>query len=120
MTYRTVDLETTGLPVEGIPSGIMEVGYCDMRFDIIKPPVSFLVDCGIPVSIEARAVHHISDEMVAGEIKPDEACKLLADGEHEYLVAHNIDHEKHYVSPAIRASDNLDRKWICTYKTAVR
>lgn len=120
MTYRVLDLETTGLPVEGEASGIMEVGFCDMRFDIIKPPVSFLVDCGIPVSIGARATHHISDEMVAGEVKPDEACRIIADGDHEYLCAHNVDHEKSYVAPGVRQSDNLDRKWVCTYKTALR
>lgn len=91
-----------------------------MRFDIIKPPVSFLVDCGIPVSIGARATHHISDEMVAGEVKPDEACRIIADGDHEYLCAHNVDHEKSYVAPGTRQSDNLDRKWVCTYKTALR
>jgi exodeoxyribonuclease X len=120
VTYRVLDLETTGLPVEGEASGIMEVGFCDMRFDIIKPPVSFLVDCGIPVSIGARATHHISDEMVAGEVKPDEACRIIADGDHEYLCAHNVDHEKAYVAPGVRQSDNLDRKWVCTYKTALR
>lgn len=119
MTYRCVDLETTGLPEDG-PSGMMEVGFCDVRFDIIKPPVWFLVDCGIPVSISARAVHHISDEMVAGEIKPDEACALLSQGEHQYLVAHNIDHEKEYIGAGVRQSDGVNRQWLCTYKSGLR
>jgi exodeoxyribonuclease X len=120
MTYRCVDLETTGLPSDEEPSGIVEIGWCDMRFDIIHAPKSVLVDCGIPVTIEARAVHHISDEMVAGELKPGAACMLLADGNHEYLCAHNIDHEKHYVGPGVVAATGEERKWVCTYKTALR
>lgn len=119
MTYRCVDAETTGLPKEDEPSGIMQLAWVDMRFDIIKPPQSVFVDCGIPVSIEARAVHHISDEMVAGEIKPDQACMLLGKGDHEYLCAHNVDHEKHYVAPGVTPA-GVDRRWLCTYKSALR
>jgi exodeoxyribonuclease X len=121
MSYRAIDLETTGLPKDnGEPTGIMQVGWCDMRFNIIKPPHGFFVDSGVPVEIEARAIHHISDEMVAGEIKPDEATTLLARGEHEYTVAHNIEHEKHYISPGVVALTGEPRQWICTYKTALR
>lgn len=122
--FRTVDLETTGLPSEdgtGPATGIMEIGWCDFtEGESIERPHSLLVDCGIPVSIEARAVHHISDDMVAGELNPTEACSLLAAGEHAYLVAHNVDHEKKYIGPGVRQSDQLERKWICTYKTALR
>lgn len=125
MTYRCVDLETTGLPKEDEPSGIMEAGWVDMRFNIIRPPKSVLCDCGIPVTIEARAIHHISDEMVAGELKPDQVTKMLAEGEHTHVVAHNIDHEKNYIGPGVRPSEteggNAEpREWICTYKTALR
>jgi exodeoxyribonuclease X len=120
VTYRCLDAETTGLPSDETPSGVMELGWCDMRFDIIKPPVSVLVDCGIPVSIEARAVHHISDEMVAGELTPDEAMKLVTDGPHEYVCAHNIDHEKKYVGTGFLPGTQEQRKWLCTYKTALR
>jgi exodeoxyribonuclease X len=112
--YRALDFETTGLPVEGgEPTGMMEAGWCDMRFDIIRPPQGVLVDCGLPVSIEARAVHHISDAMVAGSMRPDEVCRLLVDGPHEYHAAHNIDHEQKYFGGG-------DKKWLCTYKTALR
>lgn len=121
MTYRCIDFETTGLPVDGgEPTGIMEAGWCDMRFDIIKPPEGVLVNCGIPCSIPARAVHHISDAMVAEAIRPDEACRMIAEGRHEYLCAHNIDHEKHYVGPGVIEETSEERKWLCTYKTALR
>lgn len=113
MSYRSIDLETTGLKEDAPQQGIMEIGWTDMRFDIIKPPQSALVDCGIPVSIQARAIHHISDEMCAGEITPDQACLQLMGGEFEYFCAHNIDHEKQFFGGG-------DHKWLCTYKTALR
>lgn len=124
MRFRTVDLETTGLPSDdgGPPTGIMELAWCDYVVgEPIGKPVSMLVDCGIPVTIEARAIHHISDEMVAGELKPDEAVPKLAAGDHAYLVAHNVDHEKRYVGTGFKpgSTDEL-RDWICTYKPALR
>lgn len=119
MTYRCIDVETTGLPADDVVTGLMEIGWCDLRFGIIHPPQSVLVDSGIPVSIEARAVHHISDEMVAGEIKPDEACKILATGNHEYTCAHNVDFEKNFIG-AGTLPNGEERKWVCTYKTALR
>lgn len=127
MTYRCVDAETTGLPEDGVPSGIMELGWTDLRFGIIKPPVSVLVDCGIPVTVGARAVHHISDEMVAGEIGPSQAIAMFADGLHEYVCAHNVDHEKKYMgtgfNPAAEEHPETGRplrQWLCTYKGALR
>jgi exodeoxyribonuclease X len=45
---------------------------------------------------------------------------MLADGRHEYLVAHNIDHEKAYVGPGVHPETGEERKWLCTYKTALR
>lgn len=125
MKFRCCDVEATGLPSEdetGPATGLMEIGWCDL---VPEEPIdrhhSVLVDCGIPVSIRARATHHISDEMVLGELKPDEACSLLADGDHQYLVAHNVDHEKHYIGPGVMTIDaSKERKWICTYKTALR
>lgn len=124
MKFRCCDVETTGLPSDdgtGPATGLMEIGWCDLvDEEPIGRPHAVLVDSGIPCSIGARATHHISDEAVAGELKPDEACMALADGNHEYLVAHNVDHEKHYVAPGVRQSDGFERKWICTYKTALR
>lgn len=122
MTYRATDLETTGLPEDGEPVGIMEAGWCDMKNFIIKPPVSVLVDCGIPCSIGARAIHHISDEMCAGELRPDQAVAMIASGEHAYVVEHNVDHEKHHIGPGINPNSEggTERQWICTYKSALR
>lgn len=123
MTYRAVDIETTGLPSDkddGEPSGMMEISWFDLHDGIITPGKVMFVDSGIPVTIGARAVHHISDEMVAGEIDPSAACALLAQGDHIFLCAHNIDHEKHYVGPGIATGTDIERSWICTYKCGLR
>lgn len=118
MTYRCIDFETTGLgDKDGERAGLMEVGWCDMRFGVVHDPESSLVDCGMPVSVEARAVHHISDAMVAGAINPTEACALLMDGEScggvDYFAAHNVDFEKKFFSGG-------EVPWICSYKCALR
>jgi exodeoxyribonuclease X len=114
MKIRCVDLETTGFKIQdGPPQGIMEIGYVDMVDMVISPPKGALVDCGIPVSVEARAVHHISDEMCAGELRPEDACRELMEGDHEFFCAHHTDHEKQYFGGG-------ERKWLCTYKIALR
>jgi exodeoxyribonuclease X len=109
-----VDLETTGLH-DDVPTGIVEAGWCDVRYDIIHDPLSYLVNCEIPVSIGARAVHHISDAMVAGAIAPDQAAARMMDGmtEDDFFCAHNIDHERKYFGGGALP-------WICTYKTSLR
>lgn len=125
MKFRAVDAETTGLPSdeEGAPpSGMMELGWCDyVPGKPIGKPESVLIDCGIPVSIEARAVHHISDEMVAGELSPTEACRILTDADFDYMCAHNVDHEKHYIGTGFKPGGPEElRPWLCTYKPTLR
>jgi exodeoxyribonuclease X len=123
MTYRICDIESTGLPSdkEGEPTGMMEIAWVDLSADgVITPPIAMLVDSGIPCSIPALAVHHITDEMVAGEINPSEACALLANGDHIFICAHNIDFEQKFVGPGIAPGTDIERKWICTYKCAMR
>ena len=124
MTYRSFDLETTGLPSDeegAAPTGIMQIGWTDYTpGEPIGEPTAHFVNCGIKCSIEARAVHHITDRQVEGGISPSEACALLAGGRHEALCAHNIDHEKHYVGPGINPETDEERAWLCTYKTALR
>lgn len=114
MIIRAVDLETTGLKTEQEPKqGIMQIGFTDLDGETIGVPTSAFVDCGIPVSIEARAVHHISDETCAGELTPDQATMMLMEGPHQYFAAHNVDHEKEFFGGG-------ERPWFCTYKTALR
>lgn len=113
MILQCIDVESTGIPAEGEVHGIMEVGRCQVEDGQISRPESKLVDCGIPVTIGARATHHISDEMVAGEIDPTRACMWLMEGEREYFVAHNTDFDKKFFGGG-------EVPWICSYKTALR
>jgi len=120
MKIRCIDVETTGVPSDTERGHrLVEVGWTDLTDGEMKIGEegryfnSELVDPGIPIPVIARAVHHISDDDVEGCINPTEACVMLADGDHEYICAHNIDFEKQFVGAG-------DRKWICTYKTALR
>jgi exodeoxyribonuclease X len=112
MTFRCIDFETTGLPEDGAVTGIMQYGYCDMRNFIIHPPVSNFVNCGIPTSVGARAVHHISDADCADAMTPDRAFLKLMEDAPEYFAAHNVDHEQKYFMGT--------GQWVCTYKTSLR
>lgn len=114
MKVRALDIESTGFKTDENPrQGIMEIGYADLDGDVISPAQGNLVDCCIPVSIGARATHHISDDMCAGEMKPAEACAILMAGDHEYFAAHNADFDKQFFGGG-------ERKWLCSYKIALR
>jgi exodeoxyribonuclease X len=136
MLIRCIDLETTGLPPDDPrdpnPHGIMEIGWCDFDHATrrIAPPAGELVNPGRAVTIEARAVHHISDADVEGAIGPSLACLILmgakprplfpdgsgstaTEGVPDYFCAHNIDHEKKFFGGG-------EIPWLCTYKSALR
>lgn len=111
---RVVDFETTGMP-EDDGAAICEIGWCDVDLDraSILPPESVLVDPGIKMPAQAQAVHHISDEDLAGAIPCDVGLHKLTIGEPEYFVAHNAKFEQAFFAGA-------GIPWICTYKVALR
>lgn len=113
MIIRCIDFETTGLMTDEEVHAIMEIGYVDLADKRMSRPIGELVNPGRPTSIEARAVHHISDDDVAGAISPTEACLILMEGPHQFFCAHNIDFERKFFGGG-------ERQWICTYKTALR
>lgn len=123
MIIRCVDFETTGEPSEDARQAICEVGWCDVTVDeqdladgmalpVLGEPCGFLVNPGRPIPPEARAVHHISDEMVFGAPSPDRACMALAEGTPAYYAAHNAAFEQQFFGSTVT--------WICTYKVALR
>ena len=113
---RVVDIETSGLP-EDEQHAICEIGWVDLDLDTgaISKPVTFLVNPGHPIPPHIRAVHHISDQMVAGAMFPDQAVKLLlkdlAPG--DVLSAHKAEFEQTFI-------DAGDRPWLCTWKISLR
>jgi exodeoxyribonuclease X len=113
---RIVDIETSGLP-EDEQHAICEMGWVDLDLETgtIGKPVTFFVNPGHSIPAHIRAVHHISDQMVAGAMMPDQAVALLLKdvGEGCYLAAHRASFEQSFI-------DAGDRQWICTWKCALR
>lgn len=113
---RCIDFETTGLPDADEPTAICQIGWCDVEIDseiTVCPPHSFLCDPGHEIPAVARAVHHISDADVGGELAPVDGLKrILIDPPH-YFVAHNAKFEQAFFNGG-------SIPWICTYKVALR
>lgn len=113
MKIRVIDFETTGTPEDEVKS-LCEVGWTDVLSDgSINGPHSFLVDPGHPIPPQTRAIHHISDEDVAGCINPYQARIKLGEGmdDDDIWAAHNAQFEQAFFGGG-------DRRWICTFKCA--
>jgi exodeoxyribonuclease X len=110
MKVRILDFETTGLPPD---ADVIEAAFVDvMDGKILGPGVSELVRPTRPISVEARAAHHLSDADVAGGIEWGEVAEgLTVDA--DIFVAHNADFEKSFFNPE-------GSRWIDTYKCALR
>lgn len=104
MIIRCIDFETTGIPTEADKHAIVEIGWCDLG---TSAPRNLLCNPGRTIPPEAKAVHHITDEMVkyaTGDVS-------VLDGADIY-VAHNADYERQFY--------RTDKPFICTYKVALR
>jgi len=123
MQIRYIDFETTGETGEDAKQALCEVGWCDIAVTEIDPTTGllqaelgpregFLVNPGRPMPPEGQAVHHISDEMVAGAPPPDRVFLELGKGFPDYLAAHGADFEQGFYKGHV--------PWICTYKVALR
>ena len=112
---RVVDVETSGLP-EDEHHDIVEMGWVDIDLASMKigNPVTFFVNPGHPIPPHIRAVHHISDRDVADAMKPEQAIALLhkGPGQQDVLAAHRATFEQAFIQ--------AERRWVCTYKCALR
>lgn len=68
--FVCLDLETTGLEAE--TDQIIEIAAVLFNFDGIINSFETLIDPGCPISAESMAIHHITDDMVAGKPKIQE------------------------------------------------
>lgn len=110
---RVVDFETTG--DDPAKDQIIEVGWYDVYADgTIGAPQQFFVKPTVPISFQARAVHHISDEDVAGGCAQGDIEFRMIEGAPRAFVAHNAKFEQSFV-PSLAA-----HPWLCTYKCALR
>ncbi|AVJ18077.1 exodeoxyribonuclease X [Serratia rhizosphaerae] len=104
MTLRIIDTETCGLD-----GGIVEVASIDLIDGQLANPMSDLVCPDRPISIDAMAIHHITEAMV--EDKPRIAVAISRYLGSDYYVAHNAAFDRG-VLPEMRG------RWICTLKLA--
>lgn len=109
---RVADTETTGFPPD---AEIVEIGWTDLRFypdgwQIEDDQRSAFVNPGRPIPAAASDVHHITDDMVAGGMDPDEARHLIATGP-DILCAHNIAFDRQFLR-------GHKLPWICTLQAA--
>jgi exodeoxyribonuclease X len=109
---RCIDIESTGDNSE--KDQIIEAGWYDIYPDgTLSAPYGFLVKPTVPISIESRAVHHITDEDLAGAISQEEARQRILENNPVAYVAHNAKFEASFM-PWVEA------QWLCTYKCALR
>jgi exodeoxyribonuclease X len=110
---RIIDLETTGLPPDAdvVEAACVDVLLSEKHLDDI-PGWSVLVKPTRPISVEARAAHHLSDAEVAGG-SPWEEVKRVLSHRKNIFCAHNADFERAFFNPE-------GSRWIDTYKCALR
>lgn len=104
MILRVIDTETCGLD-----GGVVEVASVDVVEGQIVNPMSDLVSPDRPISIEAMAIHHITEEMVEG--KPRIAKVIGRYQGSPYYVAHNAAFDRAMLP-------EMHGRWICTVKLA--
>lgn len=104
MTFRVIDTETCGLD-----GGIVEIATVDVIDGQIVQPMSDLISPDRPISTEAMAIHHITEEMVEG--KPRIAAAIGKYHGSPYYVAHNAAFDRGVLP-------EMHGEWICTLKLA--
>ena len=114
---RVIDLETTGLDLD---DEVVEIGavdldvdtgeICDVASQIIRPCKSIPAD--------ACAVHHITDDDVAGAPSWPEVWPRIFNGAQNVIAfaAHNASFESKWIGAELLREKPL----ICTYKAALR
>lgn len=114
---RMIDVETT----DGEPPDceVIEVGWVDIWFPcaggtpLLGDSFSTFVKPSRAISVEAMAVHHITEEMAAGGISQEELKDIIFRGFPDCFAAHNSKFEAALL-------DTRGLPWLCTYKSALR
>jgi len=127
VVIRVVDVESTGMAP---PAEIIETGYCDVVVTIEGDVKSFAIFKGhatlwgssAPIPIEAMAVHHITDQMIAGlPLLVSSVLKSVITCDHGqgapmFLCAHQAAFEQQWIT----GDHDGGVRWIDTYKCALR
>lgn len=118
MLIRCIDFEYTGLSTKTEKHALCEVGYTDLILRSadrpeVGQPWSMLVNPGRPMSPEAQAVHHISDDMVKDAPPTAAAFIQLMQGPPALFAAHQADGDKEFFGGG-------EVQWLCSWKAACR
>ena len=117
---RVVDVETTGLPEEGMPHdhAMIEAARCDVIFHpsgevVVSRPEAMLINPGRAIDPEASAAHHLVAADLVGAPPPAAGIAFLMSDPPDYFVAHRADFDRQFF-------DCAHIPWVCTYKAALR
>lgn len=125
--FTVIDLETSGLAP---PASVIEIGWTKLYYDTetkaveIHSPQSRLFSPVEPLTPENIAVHHLTDDMLAGyePCSEDALAEVAQDDRPQFLVAAHAAFEQQWLVPAICGRDQTGKSphWICTVKVAAR
>lgn len=120
MIIRVIDFETTGLPPD---ASVCEVAVVDLREDgLISALLNAIVKPTHPISLEAMAIHHITEEIAQDGVDWSHVQGVLIEGKNpfsekqghsDFFAAHNADFEKAFFNPE-------GSRWLDTWKIALR
>ena len=119
--HVVVDLETTGLsPRHG--HRIIEIGAVSVENGAIAEEFSTLIDAGVPIPTMVQAIHGITDEMLEGQPRPEEALPRFYDFiTGSVLVAHNAAFDIHFLRHEFaRLKMGLPHRHLCTLEMSRR
>lgn len=114
---RVIDIETTDSDLE--TSEVIEVGWVDVWFPLqggkpfMSKPFQTFVRPTKPITVEAMAIHHITNEDAANGLPQEELKALFIRDRPDCFVAHNANFERAFL-------DTDGTPWLCTYKSALR
>lgn len=124
MLIRTFDFECTGLPQEGKPTAIIQIGFTDVHVDgalikVDRKTTEFLVNPfranpSLVIETGAKATHHlIESDFDEVTMSPDQGLRMLSGepGEVDAFACHNREHDGHYFGGG-------GRPIICTLRVA--
>lgn len=125
--FRVIDLETAGLDP---PASVVEIGWTDIHFETetktveIGEPKSKLFRPAEPMTPEVIAIHHLTNEMLAGYelCTPDDLKEVVRADAPQFLCAASCSFEEKWITRDIVQpfGERSPPRWICTVKAASR
>ncbi len=110
--FLIIDTETTGLDPK--VDRVVDIGAVLIRNGKIEKTWETTINPGIPIPPQASAIHHLTDEHVAGSPSLESIADTLTDlaDSASVIAAHNADFDRPFI-PTLS-----ERPWMCTYRLA--